>query len=77
MLHGIGRLFEKYLIILLVCFIILFMSEPQSSNRFDKTVTLDYIRERVQQFAQERDWDQVTINYSFIIISSTLLEMFF
>ena len=35
------------------------MSEQISADRFDKSVTLDQIRERVQQFAQERDWDQV------------------
>lgn len=48
------------------------MSEEQGEERFDKTVTLEMIREKVQQFATERDWDQVWLSLSMNeIVSST------
>lgn len=42
------------------------MSSDQSIDRFDKTVTLDSIREKVQQFATERDWDQVELSHKYL-----------
>ena len=35
------------------------MEGEQEKTRFDKTVTLEDIRARVERFARERDWDQV------------------
>lgn len=35
------------------------MSEEQPKTRFDSSVTLEELRERIQKFAEERDWDQV------------------
>lgn len=48
------------------------MSEEQREERFDKSVTLEMIREKVQHFATERDWDQVRLSFSMHdIVSST------
>lgn len=37
------------------------MAEDHRETRFDKTVTLEDIREKIELFAKERDWDQVYI----------------
>lgn len=39
---------------------LLSMEGEQEKPRFDKTVTLEDIRARVERFARERDWDQVS-----------------
>ena len=36
-----------------------FMSGEQPLSRFNESVTLEQLREKIQEFAQERDWDQV------------------
>lgn len=35
------------------------MSGEQPLSPFNKSVTLEQLREKIQEFAQERDWDQV------------------
>ena len=37
------------------------MAEDHQETRFDKTVTLEDIREQIELFAKERDWDQVCL----------------
>ena len=35
------------------------MAEEHRETRFDKSVTLEDIREQIELFANERDWNQV------------------
>lgn len=34
------------------------MSEKESAPKFDPNLTLENLRQKIQTFAQERDWDQ-------------------
>lgn len=53
------------------------MEGEQEKTRFDKTVTLEDIRARVERFARERDWDQVPASLLKLINSSISLEISF
>lgn len=53
------------------------MEGEQEKTRFDKTVTLEDIRARVERFARERDWDQVPTSLLKLINSSISLEISF
>ena len=53
------------------------MSEEHPKTRFDSQVTLEDLRERIQKFAEERDWDQVILSNSFYFPSFILHEICF
>ena len=52
------------------------MSEKESAPKFDPNLTLESLRQKIQTFAQERDWDQAQYCRCELIYSSTLHETF-
>ena len=48
------------------------MSEENAAPKFEPSLTLEQLRQKIQTFAQERDWDQVQFSVRELMHSSTL-----
>ena len=48
------------------------MSEENAAPKFEPSLTLEKLRQKIQTFAQERDWDQVQYSVRELMQSSTL-----